>query len=136
MGLIKGFLINLTRWHAERSVIARWRSRLILGYLDVAGEIGAEFRTRELVILVLKEGHRTRRGANPDFSGACIEIESHLFLNFRLGVTGRQNLNTDFRRGRETNFSLHLGHPRRRGPGHIGCFNTISGGNWAFSEDS
>jgi hypothetical protein len=44
-----------------------------------------------------KEGDRSVEVANPDFGGACVEVESAFLLDLRGGIRGQEDLDANFR---------------------------------------
>jgi hypothetical protein len=58
-------------------------------------EIGANGRSSQLLIGRRIKGHGTVQSADPDFGGASVEVEGAFFVDFRGGIGGGKDLDTD-----------------------------------------
>ena len=86
------------------------------------------------MIRTKKKSHRTVEVADPDFGGACVEIERAFFVDLGWGVRWRKDLDADFgcaseKDGFLVNLRALLPEPR-----NIGRLDSIGSRNGAFGE--
>jgi hypothetical protein len=73
---------------------------------------------------------------NPNFTSAFLEIQIRFVLHFVIGITRRQNLNTNFGRYRTLHFILDFPYCIPRRPSHIGNLRASGRSDRALGERS
>src|SRR5712691_6352863 len=83
-----------------------------------------------------KELHRAGTCADPNLAGSGVEIERSLFLDFRLGIAGGEDLDAQLRCLRKTRAVAEFAQASRGGPGYVGGLHAVGCRDGAFREDA
>ena len=81
-----------------------------------------------------KKGHRAVEIADPDFAGAGVEVESALFVDFRLDIRRGNDLDADIWSALEEGELGDVLCPARSEPGDIDGFDAAGGRDGALRQ--
>ena len=81
-----------------------------------------------------KEGNRPVQSTNPDFTGAGVEVESALFVDFRWKIGRGNDLDADIWSALEEGELGDVLCPAGAEPSDIDGFDAASGGNGALRQ--